>query len=110
VVDDITVDMSGRSTCDLRCTSASNHGTYCARFPNCIAGDVHRAQEPPDDHHAVLTLTREEKGRSRQGGYNQNRILENPEDGTTIEAVELHCRTLPFEALLRTPAKPTTRN
>ena len=106
---DITVDMTDDRPCNLRCASASNHDTYCAKYPRCVAGIVHRAQEMLGDHHTIHTITREEKGRSFQGGYNQNRILENPEDGTTVEEVELHCRTLQFDALLPKRPKPTAK-
>jgi len=107
VVTDIKVDLTDERSCDLRCASASNLGTYCARYPHCIAGAAHHAQAMLGDHHAILTLMREEKGRSSQGGYSQNRVLENPFDGTTIEEVELYCRTLKFEALLPDRPPPT---
>jgi len=109
VVNDVTVDLTDERSCDLRCASASNLGAYCARYPHCIAGAAHQAQAMLGDHHAILTLMREEKGRSYQGGYSQNRVLENPDDGTTIEEVELYCKTLKFEALVPNRPTPTAR-
>lgn len=109
MVNDITVDLTDERPCNLRCASASNHDTYCGKYPHCVAGIVHRAQELLGQHHTIHTITREEKGRSHQGGYSTNRVLENPDDGTTVEEIELHCRTLQFESLLPRRQPPAGR-
>jgi hypothetical protein len=107
MVHDITVDMTDERPCNLRCAAPHHHGTFCRRYPHCAAGMLHKVEGLFGHEHTIHTVTRDEKLRSHQGGYSQNRILENPADGTTIEEVELHCRTLKFESLL--PTKPDSR-
>jgi len=107
VVQDIAVDTTGSRTCDLRCAQPDRQGTLCRDNPQCGAVFPQDAEGHFDRDRTSDAVTHEARGRSHQGGYSQNRILENPVDGTTIEEVELHCRTLQFAALL--PKKPVLK-
>jgi len=98
----ITVDLTDAKPCDLRCGLVHHRDTYCAAYPKCAAGIVHRVQAVFGRRHQVHEITYAETKRSALGGYSQTKILKFPGDGSTIEQVELHCRTLKFESLLRT--------
>jgi len=76
-------------------------GTYCAGYPHCAAGYLHRIEALFGRLHTVQTVARPEIRRSAQGGYSRTRIFKDPQDGSTIEEVELHCETLAFESLVK---------
>jgi hypothetical protein len=97
----ITVDLADDGPCNLRCGLGVGDRTFCAGYPACVAGGLHRIQRLFGRLHTVHTVARPERRRSAQGGYSQTRIFTDPQDGTTIEQVELHCQTLQFESLLK---------
>jgi hypothetical protein len=102
------VDETDHAPCDLRCTTSSGH--YCAAYPDCAAGALHQVQDPLMAGPQRRRIVRTERMHSRQGGYSLNRIIEDPASGATVEEVELHCRTLTFEAVVQKgPAARYTR-
>ena len=95
------VDLTDTEPCNLRCALHGRDGAYCGAYPSCAAGYLHRVEAVFGRTHEVKTLISHETRRSRLGGYSSNRIVTDPDTGVTVEEVDLSCRTLKFESLLR---------
>ncbi len=95
----IHVQVSDNARCNLRCARVD--GVYCARYGPCAAGYLHRVQDWLRRAEGPRTVLREDRKRSYLGGHSTTRIVLGPDADTLVEEVELHCRTLKFESLLK---------
>jgi hypothetical protein len=99
----VRVDPSDHAPCNVRCLGADH---YCAGYPHCVAGHFHAVKDWLTPGAVDRKVIREETNRSAQGGYIKSRVIQGPDAGSSVEEVELHCRTLQFESLVRPVPDP----
>ncbi len=94
----VRVDASDNAACNVRCLGADH---YCSGYPHCVAGYFHKVKDWLTPGVPERKVIREESVRSAQGGYSRSRVIQGPDEHSSVEEVELHCRTLKFESLIR---------